>query len=182
MIRTIPIPLLLGLLPTSLWAQAQAPEVVVDQGLCPFECCQYGAWTSIRNVAAYRSPASRRPAFAIPKGTALTAVTGYVRSVGTPFVVHRARPPYRPGDRLIVYAYLGEGAFSIWHDGERYAEDLGFSPYGGTGGTRCTDAKHCWGTLTGELRSDWWVQVRLASGKTAWVRGSEGFEGQDACQ
>ena len=81
----------------------------------------------------------------------------------------------------MVYTYYGEGMFSVWHRGKTLTEDLGFSPYGGTGGNRCIDKDHCWGTLSGELQSDWWVQVRLANGKTAWVRGSDGFQGQDAC-
>lgn len=181
MARTLSLVIALGLLPASLPAQQHAPRVLVEPGACPFECCQYGEWTAIRRVPVHRAP-DRPVAFAIDAGTRVTAATGYVRSTGTPFVVNRPHPPYAPGDRLVVYGYRGEGHFGVWFNGRSFTEDLGFSPYGGTGGTRCTDAKYCWGTLARELRSQWWVHLRLADGRSGWVRGSEGFEGQDACR
>ena len=162
-------------------AQEAAPRVLVDQGACPFECCQYGPWTATRTTPAFTSPGAARAAFNIPAGTAVTALTGFVRTVGQPFVVTRQHAPYESGDTLMVYTYRGEGTFSVWYRGNTLTEDLGFSPYGGTGGKRCTDKAHCWGTLAGELQSDWWAQVRLVNGRTAWVRGSNGFQGQDAC-
>jgi hypothetical protein len=168
-------------LPADTLAQAHAPEVLVEHGACPFECCRYGAWTTLRNVAAFRAPAANSPAGTIPAGTSVIALTGYVRTVGTPFAVTRAHPPYRPGDTLMVYTYHGEGMFSVWHDGKRFTEDLGFSPYGGSAGRRCTDRKQCWGVLQNALRSDWWAQVRLHDGRVVWVRGDDGFDGQDAC-
>ena len=171
----------LGVLPAGTLAQAHAPEVLVDEGACPFECCQYGAWTTLRNVPAFHAPDAKSPADTLPAGTPVTAQTGYVRTVGTPFVVTRAHPPYRPGDTLMVYTYYGEGMFSVWHHGKRFTEDLGFSPYGGTGGQRCTDRKQCWGVLKNALRSEWWAQLRLNDGRTVWVRGDDGFDGQDAC-
>ena len=181
MIQTFAASALLFSLFTGVSAQERAPRALTDEGACPFECCQYGRWTTTKATPAFTSPGAKRAAFTIPVGTTVTALTGYVRTVGQPFVVTRPHAPYKSGDTLMVYTYHGEGMFSVWHRGKTLMEDLGFSPYGGTGGKRCTDKEHCWGTLSGELQSDWWVQVRLENGKTAWVLGSNGFQGQDAC-
>ena len=81
----------------------------------------------------------------------------------------------------MVYTYQGEGFFTVRYEGQQYTEDLGFSPYGGTGGTRCNDSEHCWGTLTGELQSQWWVKVLLPYGRTGWVEVAGNFSGADAC-
>jgi hypothetical protein len=181
MIRPFAASALLVSIATVAPAREQAPKVLVDEGACPFECCQYGRWTVTEDTPAFVSPETKHAALTIPAGTEVTALTGYVRTVGRPFIVARAHAPYQPGDRLMVYTYHGEGTFTVWHNGRRFTEDLGFSPYGGTGGKRCTDRKYCWGTLSQALESDWWVHVRLANGRTVWVRDAGGFEGQDAC-
>ena len=163
-------------------AQERAPDTLVDEGACPFECCQYGDWTATRATPAFESPDDgAKQAAVIPPGAAVTALGGFVRTVGQPFVVARAHGPYKPGDTLMVYTYQGEGAFKVWHKGRQFTEDLGFSPYGGTGGQRCTEAPTCWGSLARELQPHWWAKVRLADGRVAWVRGSDDFQGQDAC-
>lgn len=157
------------------------PVVFVDEGACPFECCTYGTWTTRAPVRAYAADNADAAVIAtIPEGTVVQAVTGHVRTRGEPFVVTRAEGDYRPGERIVVYNYLGEGVFRTWRDGRWEEADLGFSVYGGTGGTRC-EASHCFGHLERELVSKWWVQVRLPDGRHAWVDGHAGFEGQDAC-
>lgn len=181
MLRSIAALALLLPIVTAASAQERAPRVLVDKGACPFECCQYGRWTATKAIPAFTTPGAQRAAFTIPAGAVVTAMTGYVRTVGQPFVVARPHAPYKSGDTLMVYTYYGEGMFSVWHRGKRFTEDLGFSPYGGTAGKRCTDKERCWGTLSRELQSDWWVQVRLVNDKTVWVHGSNGFQGQDAC-
>lgn len=181
MIRSIAASILSLAFAAGVAAQERPPKVFVDEGACPFECCQYGRWTTAKNTQAFASPRAKRATLTIPAGTEVTALTGYVRTVGQAFAVSREHPPYKPGDKLMVYTYYGEGLFLVWRDGEMVEEDLGFSPYGGTGGERCTDEKYCWGTLSGQLKSDWWAQVRLADGKAVWVDAADGFEGQDGC-
>lgn len=168
-------------MPTIVPAQVLAPKVFVDKGTCPFECCEYGKWTAEKSTRAYSHPDKGRGAFTIPAGTTVTALTGYVRTHGEPFLVTRPHPPYKAGEKLMVYTYYGEGAFLVWYKGKIFTEDLGFSPYGGTGGTRCTDPKYCWGTLARELQSDWWINFRLRNGKTAWLHGATEFSGADRC-
>lgn len=163
-------------------AGERPPRVLVDRGACPFECCHYGRWTATRRIPGYARAdgASRRIAW-IGKGTSVEALEGDVRTVGQPFRVRRAHAGYHPGDTLMVYTYLGEGFFRIWHAGQWREEDLGFSPFGGSLGERCTDLARCWGTLSAPLRPDWWVRVRLPDGRMLQVRGDAGFAGQDAC-
>jgi len=169
-------------LSTGAVAQQVAPNVLVDEGACPFECCQYGPWTTTKSVPAFSSPShTAKPAALIAPGTAVTAVTGQVVTQGKKFVVTRAHQQYKPGDVLVVYTYLGEGHFTVWHKGQRFTEHLGFSPYSGSSGEQCTDTKYCWGTLLDKLQSQWWVKVRLHTGQILWVHGDDSFQGQDAC-
>lgn len=166
----------------SATAGERPPRVLVDHGACPFECCHYGRWTTSRKVPAYIRPDADSLRLAwIPAGAPVGALDGVVRTVGQPFHVRKPHAGYRRGDTLMVYTYLGEGVFRIWHSGQWREEDLGFSPYGGSPGARCTDDDRCWGALSTPLRSDWWVRVRLPGGRVGWVRGDAGFAGQDAC-
>lgn len=168
--------------PGMVAAKARPPSVFVDKGACPFECCTYRQWTAVRPVQTFQKPSLRAARLGtIPANTQVLAMTGEVRTVGKKFIVHRVHDRYKPGDTLMVYTYHGEGVFTVWFDGEFHTEDLGFSPYGGTSGSRCTDRKHCWGELASELKSDWWAQVKLPDGKIAWVHDMENFEGIDAC-
>jgi hypothetical protein len=176
----VPFLLLLGAT-VAVPAEEIPPRVFVDKDACPFECCEYGKWTAESNAQAYSSPDKQKASFTISTGTTLLALTGYVRTVGQPFLVTRDHAPYKVGEKLVVYTYYGEGAFLVWYKGKKYTEDLGFSPYGGTGGTRCTDARYCWGTLGGELESDWWVHVQLNDGTTTWLHGATEFSGADRC-
>ena len=183
MIRWLPLlALAAGCRAADANAGGHAPQALLDRGACPFECCHYGRWTANRAIAAFAAPrrGSARIAWIAPN-TTVEAMDGFVRTLGQPFRVHRAHGDYRPGDTLMVYTYQGEGFFRIWHAGHWRDEDLGFSPYGGSGGTRCADDARCWGTLSAPLRSDWWVRVRLPDARVLWVRGNAGFVGQDAC-
>ena len=158
------------------------PEVFVDEGACPFECCTYGAWTTRALVRAFASADPDATLVAtLPANSRVEALGGHVRTRGVPFVVTRAQADYRPGERLIVYTYLGEGIFRTWREGRWEEADLGFSLHGGTPGERCEASAECFGHLERTLVSTWWVQVRLPDGRLAWVDGHAGFDGQDAC-
>lgn len=162
--------------------EGHPPRALVDHGACPFECCHYGRWTTDGKVRAYARANAASPTVAwLVAGSQLSALDGFVRTSGQPFQVQRAHAGYRPGDVLMVYTYLGEGFFRVWHAGQWRDEDLGFSPYGGATGVRCTDRARCWGSLSAPLRVDWWVRARLADGRIVWVRGDDRFSGQDAC-
>jgi len=158
------------------------PSLFVDKGACPFECCTYGAWTAARTLHVLQQPAVSAPVVGtVRAGTAVRALTGHVITRAGRFRVNKAHGVYEPGDVLFVYTYLGEGHFKVWFGGHFYDEDLGFSPYGGSAGTRCDKPAQCWGTLQAEHQSTWWVQLLLSDGHTAWTRESHNFTGKDSC-
>jgi hypothetical protein len=173
--------LALAVLACCLAVADQPPGFFVDRGACPFECCQYGAWTVTKATVAYARPDVRSPKVAtLTTGTRVTALTGEVHTRPSRFVVTKPHERYRPGDVLWVYTYLGEGVFTVWFKGEMVEQALGFSPYGGTSGTRC-DVPECWGRLDHELRSTWWVNIETADGRVGWSNQAEHFGGKDAC-
>jgi hypothetical protein len=161
----------------------RGPAVYVEQGACPFECCSYREWWASKATPVYASANSRAAQVRmLKKGEHVKAVTGFVRSKATEFVVSRNHEKYRAGDIIWVYSYRGEGDFTVWFKGKMYGEELGFSPYGGTGGTRCQDdARNCWGTLKTESSSEWWIKLRLRDGKIVWTNRGSDFSNTDAC-
>ncbi len=158
------------------------PTFLIIKEACPFECCVYRTWQTQMTTTAYSAP--RRNSKVIGRFDAnsrVEALTGEVHSTPSRFRIKRHRGPYRPGDVLWVYSYFGEGHFKIWFKGEMYTEDLGFSPYGGTGGKRCEASPECWGELDEELNFPWWIKIKSAEGWIGWTDQPENFSGKDLC-
>ena len=115
--------------------------------------------------------------FEIGTGTRITSLDSEVHTVAGKFVVKLKHEAYRPGDVIWVYTYLGEGIFKVWRDGRMHDQDLGFSPWGGSGGKRCeADPKICWGQLEKPLDMTWWLKIKDSRGRTGWVRVNENLE------
>ncbi len=166
------------LIVANLLAAADGGEIFVDKGACPGEGCAYGeSWITRSNVTLRAEPSRSATIVAkLDAGTRVTTVTGEVHTKPTRFVVHRPHAQFRPGDSVLVYTYLGEGVFRVRHNGRLTEADLGFSPWGGTAGTRCEQSARCWGTLEQELRFEWWVQVRTPGEVLAWTAEADKFE------
>jgi hypothetical protein len=162
---------------------SRGPDVYVEQGRCPFECCKYREWWAAAPTPVYASPNSKAPQIRmLKKGEHVTAVTGFVRTRGGEFTVTRNNGRYHAGDTIWVYSYRGEGFFTVWFKGKMYGEELGFSPYGGSGGSRCQeDSSYCWGTLKTEHSSEWWIKLRLSDGRIGWTNRGEDYSNIDAC-
>lgn len=161
-------------------AARRAPSVYVERGACPFECCTYREWWAARPTPVYASPrrTSRRLG-TLAKGEHVQALTGFVRTRAGRFVVTGDKGRYRAGETIWVYTYHGEGNFLVWYRGRMYDEDLGFSPSGGSSGTR--GERGNWGHLTGAHQSEWWIQVRMQNGRVGWTNRGEDYENADAC-
>jgi hypothetical protein len=177
------LPAIAFLMPCIGLAQAdQPPKHLVDKGACPSECCSYGTWKTTRAVTLLKAPDSGAPQVAsLRKALDVEAQAGEVHSTPSKFVVQRPHGGYQPGDVLWVYTYTGEGNFKVWFRGKTYVEELGFSPYGGSSGSRCEDAAMCWGTLQSDLQSTWWVRIKAPNEQAGWTSDTEAFSNKDRC-
>jgi hypothetical protein len=167
----------LVLLMTGCWSNPSAtalPRPFVEPGACPGEGCTYGVWQALMSVPVHESAESVPVSKSIREGQLVCSLTGDVHTMLGHFVVERQHGAYESGDTILVYTYRGEGRFLVEFDGVQFEEDLGFSPWGGTYGTRC-EHEQCWGRLQAALDFTWWVQVDDLSGVAGWVQGAEGF-------
>jgi hypothetical protein len=150
---------------------AEQMSVYVDKGACPGEGCEYCALHVAKSdVAVYKEPSAKSERLGvIPAGDTFISKTGEVHTVPTRFEVHREHGGIKPGDEVFVLTYLGEGHFRVYHNGELTGADLGFSPWGGSGGKTCDNPRYCWGQLEKELEFTWWMWVISESSLEGWV-------------
>lgn len=158
------------------------PAVYVDKGACPFECCVYGAWKATADTVLYAKPDKKsRIIGKCTGGSNVTALTGEVHTLAGKFTVKKQFETYRPGDILWVYTYTGEGNFKVWMQGRFIDVNLGFSPYGGSPGSRCELGSDCVGVLDKAMVTVWWIKIKTPDGKTGWTSESANFSGKDRC-
>jgi len=164
---------ILGLIILSLFGDLSAEEsnVYVDKGACPGEGCEYCAlYIAKSEVPVYKEPSveSERVGV-IPADDTFISKTGEVHTVPTKFNVHREHDGIKPEDEVFALTYLGEGYYRVYHNGELTRADLGFSPWGGSGGKTCNKPEYCWGQLEKELEFTWWMWVISESSLEGWV-------------
>lgn len=153
------------------------PAVYVDTGACPGEGCTYGEWKVLKETPLRALPDTTSKIVTTCRvGSAVSASTGEVHTVAGKFTVRKKYGPFVPGDIIWVYNYLGEGSFKIWSGGKFVEQDLGFSPWGGSAGSRCEVERHCWGELDKELDSVWWIRIENTDDVSGWTREGENFD------
>jgi hypothetical protein len=168
-----------------LRAAVQRPEIYIDRGACPFECCTYRTWIAEDSIRLLERPdLGAAQVGMLQRGDTVVAETGHTASVPVPFVLRRAirweGRDFPAGDTLWVLSYMGEGFFNVRYKDEVISDFcLGFSPHGGTYGTRCDSCAI--GHLERELESEWWARLRLPDGTVAWTNQPFSFGGIDAC-
>jgi hypothetical protein len=153
----------------------------IDENACPFEGCQFGAWTATDEVQLYSSwKQERTPTVRVAKGEVVTAVTG-VHVTYEPEEIQITAPiadyGLKPGDLVFGYMNLGEGFFNAWADGYWIEE------FDGSGVTMPDDSgcsRNCNAKLLKLGRFEWWVQIKTKSGASGWTKESEKFDGKDA--
>jgi len=152
----------------------EAPSLLVDKGACPFECCTYGRWKTKRAVSLVATPEDESaPVGSLAPGTEVRALTGEVHTSAGLVLVRLAHGTLHPGDEILVYTYLGEGHFKVWHRSGFFDLALGVGP------TQLSEAH--WFSVVREPKSRWWVQVEAPGGPSGWTQEPEAFSGKDAC-
>ena len=98
-----------------IYSQAKPPAFYIDKGACPFECCVYRKWKTVKTTSAFALPNARSKSVGkFAADSNVVAVTGEVHSAPGRFVVRKRHGKYNPGDILWTYTYLGEGIVKIW--------------------------------------------------------------------
>src|SRR6266478_6263107 len=61
--------------------EQKPPNVYIDKGACPFECCTYREWVAHTDVTLLDSPNGKKVVGRIKRGEKVLALTGEVHSV-----------------------------------------------------------------------------------------------------
>lgn len=153
----------------------------VDENACPFEGCQFGAWTARDGVQLYSTWKPERATVAtVTAGEAVTAVTGvYITLEPLEIEVTAPMPNYglKPGDIVLGYMNVGEGFFNAWFNGN-WVDEFDGSGIATSDGSGCQ--RNCNAKLAKAGRNEWWVEIKTKGGKTGWTKESDKFDGRDA--
>lgn len=173
MTRALPWLLVSALLTTAAGAatpMSTPPNPFIDKGACPFECCTYRDWTTLKPVALLDKPAGKATGVSVPAKTVVRGVTGQVWSMPLSMTATHAfdESPIKKGDTFYALHGAGEGFWAVWFKGKTYAVDMS-DP-----GDNAYLEKASKGMK-------WWVQIRTKSGKTGWVLDDSQFDNQDSC-
>jgi hypothetical protein len=156
----------------------------VNYGACPFEGCTYRPWSVLaetRLLAARRDGA--RVVTRVQPGESVRGVTGVVvtTKLGRAVVVRqrtigRRKMLVRPGDRVDLLHYLGEG---YWKYSLRGIIDEEFIP----DQPSCKDNSRLFDECSiqmGEVPATvWWVKIRTRKGQEGWTREHDHFGNKD---
>jgi hypothetical protein len=156
-------------------------EVFIDHHACPGEGCRYCTlYKAVTSVTVYEQPWTESAVVGeVQPGDTFLSKDGEVHTVPTPFIVDREHETFRPGDEVLALTYTGEGWYRVRHNGVLTEADLGFSPWGGSGGKTCNRPERCWGHLTRELEFTWWMRVITETSLEGWVVADQSMRAID---
>jgi hypothetical protein len=161
--------LLLGLVAASVIAaqttgEQKPPNIYIDKGACPFECCTYREWVARTDVTLLDSPNGKRVVGQVKKGQKVLALTGETHSVPLRFIARYDYPDagVKAGDAVYLLHYLGEGHWKAWRDGKLF--EMAASP-----------------DKDSRPKTTWWVKLKTSSGAIGWTIEHHNFDNQDAC-
>jgi hypothetical protein len=140
-------------------------------GVSPGEHSGYREWTARRPVTVYDTYKTRRRVVAqLARGDRATGITGVVITFRPGVIqIDRDLPEHdlRRGDKILTYAFLGEGFSAVWFKGRYRSEfDISFTKW--PDGSGCGN-EHCAATYLDLGEKVWWAEVKLASGLKGWV-------------
>jgi hypothetical protein len=162
----------MAVIPCLFGQDASPPKLpYFDWKACPFETCRYGEWAARKPITVYDTWEENRHEIArIVEGEKVLAETGVVITV-RPGIIRMDRDlpeqGLKHGETILTYAFRGEGFSAVWAHGKYDGEfDISFTKW--PDGTGCGGA-HCAATYVDLGGKVWWVQVKLASGRTGWL-------------
>ncbi len=179
-------------------AQDHPAVPLIEYGVCPFECCQFGRWLAESPLTVYQSEDdTSTTAYTIAVGDSFLATTGNVH-IERPGVVVVTKPveSFKPGDTLYALSNRGEGSIDIWRSGAIQNIDIFWDCDDAIDFTKVDPRDPRWDRFSGVLLTRplmvWWVQVQDRRGRMGWIRlvntTIEGFSteeqigGMDACE
>lgn len=162
------------------------PFPYADYGACPFECCQYGPWTSEKDIIIAREQFGSEynphsiTAFTVHQGEKVQALTGVVvtnelghAEVKKPCLIGNF--PAQVGDYVWLLSYAGEGYYKVWYKGE-ISYVLPDDPSNDYDGGEYAET-----IIIKEPKYDWWVKIKNWRGQVGWTNEPFNFYGNDAC-
>jgi len=143
----------------------------VQEGACPFECCEYGLWEVLKKDTVYSLPDSTSPSVGlIQPGEKLQAETGNVyvipgiaKIIGKPYGIAKDLDSNK---NVLILDYIGEGFSRIYQDGNFYETKIARTK------DECkekSNSRYCWVEILMEPISTWWVKVRINKDLMGWV-------------
>lgn len=174
-----------AILASPLTAQGTPSFPVIEKGVCPFECCQFGRWVSQYPLRAYRVEGdTANVVFTIAAGDTFSAITGNIH-MDKPGVVVVTKPvlSFNPGDTIYTLSYTGEGSIDVWSHGEIANIEMFWKGNDDLDSSIVDTSAERWKRYSGVLVSRplmiWWVQIQRTDGQTGWLRlvntTSDGF-------
>jgi hypothetical protein len=160
------------------------PMPYLDRGACPFECCTYQDWTATQVTAVLKERRSTSAVlFALKAGDKAHAVTGVVVTTVPGIIkIHEAitvgekghEIRLRPGDRVYMLHYQGEGFGLFWFNGSPFSDQFWSDDLGMVPGTSAFEVIQL-------PRTIWWIKIRNSLGQTGWTQHPEHYDGADGC-
>ncbi len=155
----------------------------LDWGACPFECCVYRTWTTVRRTDVLSARRAGAPvAFQLNAGDQAYAVTGVVVTE-RPGRIEILEPitlgqepnvvSLHPGDLVFILRYKGEGYDLLWFNGHTYSDQI---HWGGIGMPPGVSAFR----FLEQPTTVWWVKILTKAGKIGWSQTPEDFTDNDA--
>lgn len=161
-----------------LKASDKPPETYISKGTCPFECCTYRDWTTLKTVRLVDRPRGIREVATAESGDIVRGLTGRIYVRPLPGLVIADSGPFKKDEIIFWLDYIGEDLFHVWRAGTVIEAD-------GPSETCLKPNASCWAETNqpGRLhdQSDWWVEVRLKNGKVGWTNKTDSFGNMDAC-
>lgn len=161
-------------------APPDPPSKVILDDACPFEGCGLGTWKTFRDVRIYEEPNEQaRKLGYISAGTCVEAKRGEVHTVSPGHFTFGGDAPgglcgnEEPGSVHPVFAYIGEGYYVSWSDGEWQILVVGYVPKERGDGWE----KNVCGTFEPTPTNIWWVFVELDDKTRGWTKEADSFTG-----